>query len=216
MSEREIRHVVEDPAGPTPPAVLVPGRAALLASLTPGADIWVFAYGSLLWDPGFDFVDSAPAQLYGYHRQFCIYSWIYRGTERHPGLVLGLDRGGSCHGRAYRVRARNARRVLGYLWDREMTSNVYMHRLLTARRRGPRGPSVPCHTWAADRGHPQYAGRLPIAEAAKIIARAVGRSGANHAYLRNTVGHLDALGIGDGPLHRLLDLVDRRLRDGAP
>ena len=195
---------------------LVAGRAALLRSLTPGEDIWVFAYGSLLWDPGFEFAEAAPAQLFGYHRQFCIHSWIYRGTERHPGLVLGLDRGGSCLGRAYRVRARDAGDVLGYLWDREMTSNVYMHRLLLARCQGPQGSSVPCHTWAADRAHPQYAGRRPIAETAEIIAGATGQGGANHDYLRNTVAHLDELGIGDGPLHRLLALVDGRLAAEAP
>ena len=212
MSEREIPHILEDPTGPTPPAVLVAGRETLLESLTPGEDIWVFAHGSLLWDPGFEFTEAAPAQLFGYHRQFCIHSWIYRGTERHPGLVLGLDRGGSCHGRAYRVAAQNAGHVLGYLWDREMTSNVYMHRLLLTRCRGR---TIACHTWAADRAHPQYAGRRPIAEAAEIIAGATGRSGANHDYLRNTVAHLDALGIGDGPLHRLLVLVDRRLEAEA-
>ncbi len=211
MTEHAIPPILEDPSAPTPPAALIAGRAALLGSLTPGEDIWVFAYGSLLWDQGFDFVDSVPAQLYGYHRQFCIYSWIYRGTEAHPGLVLGLDRGGSCLGRAYRVAARKAGHVLGYLWDREMTSNVYMHRLLLARCRGR---SIACHTWAADRAHPQYAGRRPIAETAEIIAGATGQGGANHDYLRNTVAHLDALGIGDGPLHRLLDLVDRRLEAG--
>ena len=149
MTEHAIPPILEDPAAPRPPAALVAGRAALLRSLTPGEDIWVFAYGSLLWDPGFEFAEAAPAQLFGYHRQFCIHSWIYRGTERHPGLVLGLDRGGSCLGRAYRVRARDAGDVLGYLWDREMTSNVYMHRLLLARCRGPQGSSVPCHTWGA-------------------------------------------------------------------
>ena len=82
-----------------------------------GKDLWVFAYGSLIWDPGFPFEEARPALLRGYHRAFCLYSTRYRGTPERPGLVLGLDRGGACRGVAFRVPGRHAAEVLRYLDD---------------------------------------------------------------------------------------------------
>ncbi len=179
-------------------------KQALLDSLTPGAEIRVFGYGSLMWRPGFEFIEAQPALLHGWHRAFCIYSRRYRGTADYPGLVLGLDRGGSCRGVAYRVAGDHARSVMDYLWDREMFAGVYQPRLTIVRLAN--GPAE-CHAFVADRRHVQYAGGLPRAEAVRIIRRAAGSTGSNREYLANTVRHLDELGISDGPLHRLLEVI---------
>ena len=171
--------------------------------------IWVFAYGSLMWDPGFAHLEVAPALLIGYHRSFCIYSIVYRGTPERPGLVLGLDHGGSCRGRAYRVAAAAAGEVLDYLHEREMVSYVYRRKLLPVRLQGR---TVRAYTYVVDRSGSgrQYAGKLSLERAAEIILQGAGSTGSNRAYLQNTVHHLDALGITDGHLHRLLEVVEGR------
>ena len=169
--------------------------------------IWVFAYGSLMWDPGFAHLEVAPALLIGYHRSFCIYSVVYRGTPERPGLVLGLDHGGSCRGRAYRVAAAAAGEVLDYLHEREMIHDVYRRKLLPVRLGGR---TVRAYTYVVDRSGRHYAGKLGLARAAEIIRRGAGSTGSNRAYLQNTVNHLDALGITDGHLHRLLEVVEGR------
>lgn len=173
------------------------------------SDIWVFAYGSLMWDPGFDVVEARPGLLRGYHRAFCIRSFGYRGTRARPGLVLGLDRGGSCRGMVFRVAAAKAAAVMDYLYAREMTERVYHHRQV--RVLTPDGP-VTAHAFIVDRAHPQYAGHLDEETAARQIAFSAGKRGPNLAYLANTVRHLEALGIADGPLHRLLDRAEALAR----
>ena len=169
--------------------------------------IWVFAYGSLMWDPGFAHLEVAPALLTGYHRSFCIYSVVYRGTPERPGLVLGLDHGGSCRGRAYRVAAAAAGEVLDYLHEREMIHDVYRRKLLPVRLQGR---TVRAYTYVVDRSGRDYTGKLSLERAAEIILRGAGSTGSNRAYLQNTVNHLDALGITDGHLHRLLEKVEGR------
>ena len=119
-----------------------------------GRDLWIFAYGSLMWDPGFPFEEARPALLRGYHRSFCLYSHRYRGTPDKPGLVLGLDAGGACRGIAYRVTARNAQRVLAYLWRREMPMRVYACREVKVQLAGR---SVLARAFVVRRDHPQYA-----------------------------------------------------------
>ena len=173
----------------------------LLDSLEPGAEFRIFGYGSLMWRPGFEYVEALPALLHGWRRGFCIYSHRYRGTAENPGLVLGLDRGGSCRGIVYRVAGPNVRAVVDYLWGREMIAGVYLPRLVTVRQAD--GP-MECHAFVADRRHDQYAGGLPHSEMVSIIGRAAGETGSNREYLANTVRHMDELGITDGPLHRLL------------
>jgi cation transport protein ChaC len=169
-----------------------------------GRDFWIFAYGSLMWRPGFDFIEARPALLKGYHRAFCISSTHYRGSAERPGLVLGLDRGGACRGRAYRIAADKALPVARYLHEREMVSGVYDPRWL--RVVSAEGP-VTAATYVADRTHPQYAGKLPTARIVELIRQGCGIAGSNVDYLVNTVRHLDELGIADGPLHRLLRQV---------
>jgi len=167
-------------------------------------DLWVFGYGSLMWDPGFDHAESAKGVLHGYHRAFCMYSERHRGTPGRPGLVLALDRGGCCHGIAYRVRRTLAEDVLAYLWQREMPRYAYLPRIL-ATKIGNR--TARCVTFVADRGKPNYAGRLTPGDAARIIAGAAGERGTNRDYLASTVRHLDELGIPDGPIHAIQRIV---------
>lgn len=170
----------------------------------PEGDLWVFGYGSLMWRPGFAHLESLPARLHGYHRALCVWSWVHRGTEQQPGLVLGLDLGGSCLGRAIRVAAREKQTVADYLYAREMVTPVYQPALLPIRIDGQVHTAL---TFTIDRAHPQYAGKLSDAAAAKAVRDGRGVSGANPEYLANTVAHLDELGINDGPLHRIAALL---------
>ena len=183
-------------------------------------EVWVFAYGSLMWDPGFAYLEAAPALLRGYHRAFCIYSFVYRGTEARPGLVLGLDRGGACKGMAFRIAAAKGAGVLDYLDAREKVTDVYVRRAVpitvggAALSAGGRplsagGRKVTAHTYVVDRGHHQYAGKQTLRQAVRLIAQGAGVGGSNRDYLESTVNHLDELGITDGPLHRLHALVGR-------
>src|SRR5437588_7990862 len=123
----------------------------------PDQDLWVFGYGSLMWRPGFDFIERELAWLRGYHRALCIYSHVYRGTPERPGLVLGLDRGGSCHGIAYRLPPGRVGETLDRIWAREMTGRVYEMRRVAVRT--PFGP-VTAHACIVRRASPDYAGRL--------------------------------------------------------
>ena len=172
---------------------------------TTNHDIWVFGYGSIMWRPGFPFVEAATALLHGYHRAFCIYSVHHRGSRERPGLILGLDRGGSCRGRAFRVAAADAAATIAYLDERELVTHVYKRRNILVVINDQRIPTV---CYVADPSHEQYAGTLPVAEAAKIVRDGAGVSGDNPDYLRRTVEHLDELGIADGPIYRLLLEVD--------
>ena len=171
----------------------------------PEGDIWVFGYGSLMWRPNFPHSDVQPALLRGYHRALCIYSTEYRGTRERPGLVLGLDLGGSCRGRAMKVTRRHADEVLGYLHEREMTNRVYKPKWLPVTV--PSG-KVPAYAFVADRGHEQYTGRMADVDAVKLILQGCGKRGHCLDYLQSTVRHLDELGIPDGPVHRLVRLAE--------
>ena len=175
--------------------------------LTPGAELRVFGYGSLMWRPDFPYIDIVPATLHGYHRAFCIRSTHYRGTRENPGLVLGLDRGGMCHGRMFRVKPEHAAEVAEKLHQREMVTGVYEPRWLKVRLEDDRIATA--LAYVADRKHPQYAGKLEIPEIARRIRLAIGRTGSNVEYLRNTVLHLEEMGIHEGVLHRVLRQVEQ-------
>lgn len=174
----------------------------------PRGELWVFTYGSLMWNPGFRYTAAEPALLRGYHRAFCIYSNRFRGTVAAPGLVLGLDRGGACRGMAYRIAADEIPVALEALWQREMRRRVYVPRLLPVGvGSGQRRTAL---TFLANRRHDGYAGRLAIDAAAAIIAACSGERGPNVDYLVNTLRHLEALGVHDHHLHRLLLAVQAR------
>ncbi|WP_316978084.1 gamma-glutamylcyclotransferase [Shumkonia mesophila] len=170
-------------------------------------DVWVFAYGSLMWKPDFAFAEARLARLHGYHRALCIYSIRGRGTEEKPGLVLGLDRGGSCMGRAYRVVAADWEAVRATLHEREMVTHVYapVFRSVTLDD----GRRVAAYVFVARRDHVQYTGRLPETRMVELVLQGTGMHGTALDYLAQTVAQLEALGIRTGPLHRLLKKADR-------
>ena len=178
------------------------GEPASVATppLPPG-DLWVFGYGSLMWNPGFAHDARAPATIHGVHRALCVWSWVHRGTRDAPGLVLGLDRGGSCSGVAFRVPAAERGPSVAYLYARELVTDVY---LPVARPVSVAGIGVvPALTFVVDRDHPQYAGRLPAHTAAEVVRRARGRGGANIDYIHNTLACLDRLDIRCAQLARV-------------
>lgn len=169
-------------------------------------DFWVFGYGSLMWNPGFDAVESTEARLHGYRRSLCVRSWVHRGTQERPGLVLGLDRGGSCLGMAFRTRPEEAMAVLDYLRRRELVTHVYLERRLQIRLAD--GRNVKALTYVVDRSHVQYAGGIDIRHAAEVVHAAAGQSGPNDAYVLNTLAHLREMRIRD----RWLEEVGEHLR----
>lgn len=158
-------------------------------------DFWVFGYGSLMWRPGFDHEETRQAQLFGYHRALCVRSFVHRGTPERPGLVLGLDRGGSCHGVAFKVAQQNREAVTTYLRERELVTNVYLE--TTRKVRLDDGRDVRALTYVVDRGHEQYAGALSVDDALSQVSGAVGQSGPNEDYVINTAAHLRSLQIRD-------------------
>jgi cation transport protein ChaC len=171
-------------------------------------DLWVFGYGSLMWRPGFPHRQFAPATLAGYHRSFCIFSHLWRGTPERPGLVLGLTPGGSCRGIAFRVIAEDRDEVLIYLHERELGSYAYQPVTLPVDLTD--GGRVRAYCFVADTSHPQYAGELPRDRAAAIIMEAEGRGGLNRDYLISTVRELDRHGYAEPELRALLVEVAKR------
>jgi len=178
-------------------------------------ELWVFAYGSLMWRPGFPSEEVGHAKLVGWRRTFCIYSRYHRGSPQRPGLVLGLDRGGVCEGLAYRVAPANVAATLAYLRDREQVVSVYREAMVPVTLMTPERPEVLALTYLVERAHPSYAGTLTLREQAHLIRGAAGRSGNNIDYLLSTLAHLGDLGIRERALERLLALVGAHLAHGA-
>lgn len=168
---------------------------------------WIFGYGSLMWRPGFDYVEAEPALIHGFHRSLCVYSHVHRGTPERPGLVLGLDRGGSCHGIAFRVTEQQWEATLSYLRAREQVTMVYLERTSPIRLIRT-GLEVRALTYVVDRHHRQYACRLSSDDIIQHIEFSAGQSGPNIDYVRNTVGHLRAMGIRDAALEHLIEILD--------
>lgn len=169
---------------------------------------WVFGYGSLMWRPGFDFVERKPATLHGRKRAFCIYSVHHRGTYERPGLVLGLAPGGATRGMAYRIDEAAWPEVYAYLVEREQPTETYVE----ARRavRLADGRRVEALVFLSDVRHPQWAGALGMERQAELIAGATGLSGRNVDYLRDLVEHLREEGVRDHGMETLLALVEQR------
>ena len=168
----------------------------------PKGDLWVFGYGSLMWSPGFSYIQKARGRIHGYHRALCILSTRYRGTKRKPGLVMGLCRGGSCWGMAYRVHADRVRRALARLWQREMPRRVYAPRLLQVQIAG--GRQVRALAFLADPTHPAYVRELDLHGRARLVAQGIGQRGTAVDYIRNTLAHMHELGVSDPRLERIL------------
>ncbi|WP_137132175.1 gamma-glutamylcyclotransferase [Rhizobium sp. FY34] len=176
-------------------------------------EFWVFGYGSLMWNPGFDFEVRMGARAFGYRRSLCVRSFVHRGTPERPGLVLGLDRGGSCRGVAFKVREEDRLEVLDYLRARELVTKVYLERHLPVALAD--GRQIKAIGYVVDRVHAQYAGALEIEEAARIVQASVGQSGPNDAYVRNTVAHLKEMGIRDAWLEGVSSHVEALQADAA-
>jgi cation transport protein ChaC len=170
-----------------------------------GEDFWVFGYGSLMWRPGFPFAERRHARLVGYHRALCVLSHVHRGTPERPGLVLGLDRGGSCAGIAFRVAPEEASGAHAYLRAREQVTGVYLERRLRVRLDDGRG--VRAVAYVVDRGHPQYAGDLGEADLLAFVRQGRGVSGANPDYVRSTHDHLVEMGVVDPVLARISEAL---------
>jgi cation transport protein ChaC len=166
-------------------------------------DLWVFGYGSLIWRPGFEYIERVPARLVGEHRALCVYSFDHRGTPERPGLVLGLDRGGACRGIAFRVAAGLRHDTIAYLRGREQTTHVYREVMRSVWLDNEPRRRISALSYVVDRGHVQYAGRLPLAEQLRIVQQGHGRSGNNRDYVLSTVKAIEAEGFRDAPLHHL-------------
>ena len=170
--------------------------------------MWVFGYGSLLWNPGFEISHSGLATLHDYARSFCMRSIHHRGTEEDPGLVLALDEvaGARCQGLALAVAEGREAETLDYLRERELISSAYLEKNLSVHLED--GQTVTAVTYVIDADHVQYCGGLDLEEQAHIIARAVGGRGPNSDYLFNTTAHLEELGLHDAEL----EWLTRRVR----
>jgi len=172
------------------------------------ADFWVFGYGSLMWNPGFPHQSTVPARLIGAHRSLCVFSWVHRGTPEKPGLVLGLDRGGSCRGLAFRVRGADREEVIAYLRAREQVTMVYAEKWRPiVLEDGTRDTAL---TFIVDRRHEQYAGVLDAEHQLQIVRGAHGKSGPNRDYVISTVEHLRESGVKDSHLFWLAGELSRK------
>jgi len=178
------------------------GKIQSEAELSKG-DLWVFGYGSLMWRPGFEFIEQVPARLIGEHRALCVYSFDHRGTPEKPGLVLGLDRGGACRGIACRVSAKQRGDTVDYLRSREQTTNVYREVMRSVWLEDEARQRVSALAYVVDRGHVQYAGRLSLADQLRHVQQGHGRSGNNRDYVLSTVKSIEAQGFRDAQLHQL-------------
>jgi glutathione-specific gamma-glutamylcyclotransferase len=158
-------------------------------------DFWVFGYGSLMWNPGFPYEKRINARVHGFRRALCVRSWVHRGTQQQPGLVMGLDFGGSCQGVAFKVSPEHWPQTLDYLRERELVTRVYVEKHL--RLHLGDGQRVRGLGYVVDRDHEQYAGAITIDEAVQVVRAAVGQSGPNAAYVESTVEHLRSMGIRD-------------------
>jgi cation transport protein ChaC len=178
--------------------------AATLATHPEGKPIWVFGYGSLIWNPLMDYAERRRARVRGYHRGFYIWSKINRGTPEVPGLVLALNSGGSCQGVAYRMHADKFEAELAILWRREMVAGTYMPKWINA---DIGDATVRAIAFVVNRSMPGYAGRLEDGQIVSIARRAHGAYGSCADYLINTAQSLEVAGIADPRLSRLAKLV---------
>jgi cation transport protein ChaC len=161
-------------------------------------DLWVFGYGSLMWRPGFAFVERVPGRLTGLHRALCVWSISHRGTPEKPGLVMGLDRGGACVGLCFRVAAAERDATIAYLREREQVTHVYLE--VTRRVHLRDGRDVEALTYVVDRGHTQYAGGLDHETQLHHVRQGHGKSGACRDYVLSTLDELHRLGLDDSRL----------------
>ena len=189
--------------------------ALALAQRPDHGDAWVFAYGSLIWNPTFEFADRRVATVQGWHRRFCLWIKTGRASPQAPGLTLALDRGGSCSGIAYRIDKGQVEEELLMLWRREMASGVYEARWVNVDIDDGSKRSVKAVTFVANRRHARFTNSLSDAEIADYLAVARGPFGTCTEYLMNTIGHLEMLGLEDEGLERIRRCIDARASAGV-
>ncbi len=169
-------------------------------------ELWVFGYGSLMWRPGFAYLERMPARLIGLHRSLCVFSFVHRGTPERPGLVLGLDRGGMCRGVAYRVAAAAHEETIDYLRGREQVTSVYVETVRQIELEDKARRRVPALCYIVDRSHVQYAGLAdPWCRASITCGRATVSRVPIATIVIETVRALEALGYREGELHLLAE-----------
>jgi cation transport protein ChaC len=172
-------------------------------AMSAASDLWVFGYGSLMWRPDFDYLERRPARLLGAHRALCVFSHVHRGTPEKPGLVLGLDHGGSCRGIAFRVEAQKREATIAYLREREQATRVYRETTRPVALPDEPEADVRALCYLVDRSHAQYAGALTRERQLELVRQGHGRSGINRDYVLATVKELETLGIRDATLEWL-------------
>lgn len=173
----------------------------ILSQAEPDEDIWVFGFGSLMWNPAFDYAERRVANLHGFHRRYCLWTHAGRATEHAPGLILALEPGGCCRGEAFRIPRGRAEAELEIIWAREMVAMSYRPCWVTLNSRSKPFRAI---TFASDRTASRYAGRLPTDQIARTLANASGPLGTALDYLERTVAHLEGLGLNDRHLTDLL------------
>ena len=210
----EIDRMVREARDPRAPLLPVEERMrilrALLDEMPDTGQAWLFAYGSLMWNPAFDVEHTTRGLLRGWHRRFCFWSTLGRGSKEEPGLMLALEPGGACGGLLLGVRRERAEEEFRVVFMREMLTGTYRARLVTV---GTESGPVRAITFVANPTHPSYAGRLPMEECGRYIARAQGRLGTCREYLDNTAARLSELGIRDRTVETLMRSVDAALAE---
>ena len=191
--------------------VLEASMEGMLQGWDATAPIWIFGYGSLIWNPCIHVERSAKARLYGYHRELCLWTPLGRGSRDCPGLVFGLEAGGSCHGVALAIAPEHARRELRLVWRREMLAGAYVPRWVRlATAAGP----LRAIAFVMNRDHHRYARGLSEAAKVDAVARAAGALGSCYDYVASTLDHLAELGVRDPHLERIRRLAEARHEGG--
>lgn len=190
---------------------LIASRQSMFPRGRPEGDVWLFGYGSLIWNPTIEFSARTNVTVYGYHRSFCLWTNMGRGSPEQPGLMLGLDRGGCCRGLGFRIPQQIVERELDIIWRREMVSDAYRPTWLKGRDEN--GDPIQAIGFVVRRDHLRYAGTVDETEMADVIAKAEGFLGPCADYLVNTVDHLNAMSMPDKRLQRLHDLVVAQQRE---
>ncbi len=185
-------------------------RYALLSRRRRNQSVWIFAYGSLMWNPAMQIAERRFARVHGFHRSFCLWTPLGRGSPDNPGMVLGMKPGGSCNGVVLRLAPDSVDDETRILWRREMFAGVYQPRWVRAYL--SRG-AVDAIAFAMNTSHQRYTGDIPAERMVRALATASGRLGSSYDYLASTVAQLDELGVRDGAMHRLLLQVEKYRRE---
>lgn len=191
---------------------LTDSRRSVLKDVPKGQDVWVFAYGSLIWNPAFHFEETRPGTIFGYHRAFCLWVYLGRGTRENPGLMLGLRPNGATCGLVYRVAHDAVEEELSIIWRREMVTAAYVPKWVKVRTEHG---IVDAIAFVIDLNHERHAQGLATEQIVDILAAARGKIGTGAEYLFSTVDHLHELGIRDRHLSELADRVRARQEESA-